>query len=387
MSTTTTQRLPQKAPTESTTEVRVVETSDATLASRSAWAPLKIPATRINEVIEQLAAAPVPSGGRRSASLVHPQSVGRGLAPGIEVSVEVLLPGERTTPLRRNASLVQISVRGSGTVNVDGTSMALRERDVCTVPSMKPHVFENPGQELWARLSYSNAPLLSYLGVHYWEAVDADWRPAAAIDGPVDMEEPADAGPYTRETAPDFVVSERGARLRGYEYLVDIEPLPNPPLHWPYAAMSDLMSQTAGDGLRTIMALYNPATERKQGATNSFFVTLSQLPPGHKPRAEGPGHRHSSVAINYHLDGVGYSVVDGQRIDWGPGDLLLSAPSWREHTHYPSETGWRVYTVQDHPLHIGMESLIWQEDMSGPILALGSESGLTGYVAPRQTGD
>ncbi len=45
-----------------------------------------------------------------------------------------------------------------------------------------------------------------------------------------------------------------------------------------------------------------------------------------------------------------------------------------------------VYTVQDHPLHIGMESLIWQEAMDGPILALGSEAGITGYVGPREPG-
>jgi gentisate 1,2-dioxygenase len=175
--------------------------------------------------------------------------------------------------------------------------------------------------------------------------------------------------------------------LRGYEYLVDIEPVPDRPLHWPYAATSGLMSQDPGDGKRTIMALYNPSTQRKQGATSSFFVTLSQIPPGHTPHAEGRGHRHSSVAINYHFKGTGYSIVDGQRIDWEPGDLLLSAPSWREHAHYPSETGVSAYTVQDHPLHIGMESLVWQEKMDGPILALGTEAGQTGYIAPRNWDD
>lgn len=31
--------------------------------------------------------------------------------------------------------------------------------------------------------------------------------------------------------------------------------------------------------------------------------------------------------------------------------------------------------MQDHPLQIAMESLIWQERMQEPILALGSQSG------------
>ena len=68
------------------------------------------------------------------------------------------------------------------------------------------------------------------------------------------------------------------------------------------------------------------------------------------------------------------------------GDLLLSAPSWSEHAHFIHPQGASVLTVQDHPLHIGMESLIWQERMDGPILTPGSEAGQTGYVGPRIAG-
>lgn len=361
---------------------RAVETTGRGPSLPTPWVPLKITAAEIQKTIERLSRGPAPANGRRSAALVHPESTtGRSFAPGVEVVIEVLLPGERTTPQRRNSSLVQIGIEGSGTVQVEETSLELAARDVVTVPSMKPHRFVNSGEQRWARLAYSNAPLLTFLGTHFWEELAEDWAPGVPVDGPIDMED-AD-GVADRGTAPDHEVSATGARLRGYEYLVDIEPVPNRPLHWPYETAAGLMSQTLGDGKRTIMALYNPSTERKQGATNTFFVTLSRIPQGLRPRPEGPGHRHSSVAINYHLEGTGYSVVDGQRIDFGPGDLLLSAPSWREHAHYPSETGMTVYTVQDHPLHIGMESLIWQEDLSGPILALGLEKGQTGYIAPR----
>jgi hypothetical protein len=33
-----------------------------------------------------------------------------------------------------------------------------------------------------------------------------------------------------------------------------------------------------------------------------------------------------------------------------------------------------------------MESLIWQEDLTQPILTLGSQAGVTGYVGPRVRG-
>lgn len=373
---------PQPVSVELESGGRIVETSEPEFAGPEPWVPIKVSGAEIAATIERLSAAQ--GSACRIAYLVHPESAARSFAPGIEVTVEVLLPGERTSPRRRNSSLVEICIEGQGDVVVDDTTFTLVEHDVCTVPSMKPHRFVNDGTERWVRLAYSNAPLLAFLGTHYEEAIAEDWVPTASVDGPIDMDEPVEVD---RSSAPDFEILSAGARLRGYEFLVGIEPAPNRPLQWPYEVMRGLMSQRVGDKKRTIMALYNPATERKQGATGSFFVTLSQIPPGHRPRREGRGHRHSSVAINYHFEGTGYSIVDDVRIDWGPGDLLLSAPSWREHAHYPSETGMSVYTVQDHPLHIGMESLIWQEVMTGPILALGQESGLTGYVAPRNWDD
>lgn len=364
--------------------VHLADVSGTNLDLPTPWAPVKVSRDEIAKVVDQLAAGPQPANGRRAALIVHPESTRRGFAPGIDVSVEVLLPGEKTQRIRRNSTQVHIGIRNHGNAIADGVSFHLAELDVCTIPSMKPFQFHNDGDDIWVRLSYSNAPLLAQLGTHYYEPIGDDWIATTPVDGPIDMDEPV---AVVTHSAPDHVVSPEGARLRGYEFLVDIEPIPDRPLHWPYSTMSSLMSQRPGDGERTIMALYNPSTARKQGATSSFFVTLSQIPPGHKPHAEGRGHRHSSVAINYHVKGSGYSIVDGERIDWEPGDLLLSAPSWREHAHYPSETGVSAYTVQDHPLHIGMESLVWQENLNGPILALGTEAGQTGYLAPRNWDD
>ena len=45
------------------------------------------------------------------------------------------------------------------------------------------------------------------------------------------------------------------------------------------------------------------------------------------------------------------------------------------HNHGSREKGFCALTIQDHPLHIGMESLIWQERMEEPIRALGSQKG------------
>lgn len=346
-----------------------------------AWRPLKVTCAEIDAEIDRLAQGPTPEDGRRVASIVHPEATapGLGFAPGVRVAIEVLRPGEATTPIRRNSSQVCIGIQGRGVASIGDRDIDLARWDVTNVPSMKGHSFRNTGDDLWVRLTYSNEPLLEKLGAAFGETLTTTAPPAAPAAAP--------EGRYTRGTAPDWEVSPLGSRLRGYEFITDIETVDSRAHHWPWAEVAQHLSETVGDGRRTILALVNPATQRRNGATHSFFVTATRMPAGTPPRpVDKPGHRHSSMAINYHFQGSGTSVVDGQVIDWEAGDLLLSAPSWREHAHSSGPDGLAVYTVQDHPLHIGMESLIWQEDLDGPILTLGSDTGLTGYVGPREEG-
>jgi gentisate 1,2-dioxygenase len=343
------------------------------------WRPLKVAGEEIDAEIARLAEQPKPADGRRAALIVHPESTapGLGFSPAIDVTIEVLLPGESTSPVRRNSGQVTIGIQGGGQVHVQGRDIALAKWDVANIPSMKPYVYRNTGSGVWARLTYSNAPLLAKLGVGYAEPV-SEFSAGSAPSAP--------SAVYNRDTAPDFEVSPFGSRLRGYEFLTDIEVVDSNAHHWPWSEVRKHLSTQRGDGKRTIMAMYNPATERRNGANHSFFVTAFYSPAGGPPRQSERGHRHTSTAINYHFLGEGSSKVDGEVIEWKAGDLLLSAPGWREHRHTSGPNDVGVFTVQDHPLHIGMESLIWQEDMEGPILTLGSEAGLTGYVGPREAG-
>ena len=68
---------------------------------------------------------------------------------------------------------------------------------------------------------------------------------------------------------------------------------------------------------------------------------------------------------------------------------MLTAPGWMIH-HHASDDGDRVYelTIQDQPLNIAMESLLWQEDLKRPARVLGAEDGFAADhvgapVAPR----
>ena len=116
---------------------------------------------------------------------------------------------------------------------------------------------------------------------------------------------------------------------------------------------------------------YNPSTGRTNGITPNFFATMTIRPPKIVDRP----HRHSSAAINYYFHGSGYSNVAGQRYEWKAGDLMLSAPGWAVHNHASYDDYVYELTVQDQPLNIYMESLLWQEDLKKPMLVLGTEQG------------
>ena len=59
----------------------------------------------------------------------------------------------------------------------------------------------------------------------------------------------------------------------------------------------------------------------------------------HEIRTASGKHRHQGGLIIYVISGRGYSVVDGERIDWEKGDLVLLPLREKgvEHQHFNSE--------------------------------------------------
>lgn len=56
----------------------------------------------------------------------------------------------------------------------------------------------------------------------------------------------------------------------------------------------------------------------------------------HEVRSVSGKHRHQGGLIIYVIDGKGYSIVDGERVDWEKGDLVLLPfkPEGVEHQHF-----------------------------------------------------
>lgn len=333
-----------------------------------AWPPVVIRSAEIAEQVDRLSSLPRPPDGRRSAWITHPLAVepGLGLAPGIRVSLEVLLPGERTAPVRHNSSQVCFCIEGAGFAVVGGEKIPFARYDVWHTPALTTYVHENDTDERQVRLTYSNAPLLEKIRVHFVDEHPPE-RPAVPPVSSDEIEE--------HPIAHVFALREGGPLLMSYERLINPDVVEQQALHWPWTEVKEQLDKLAKLGPsyrgRRLYLLYNPATGRTNGTSNSFFATMTVRPPGIVDRP----HRHASAAINYFFSGSGWSRVGGKRYEWSAGDLMLTAPGWVIHNHASNDEPVYELTIQDSPLHIAMDSLMWQEDLKKPYRLLGSQRG------------
>ncbi len=351
---------------------RFVDQLDATAPTieEGTWPPVVIRAAEIEAQIERLSSLPRPADGRRSTWIVHPhaEEPGLGLAPGIRVSLEVLLPGERTAAVRHNSSQVCFCIAGSGFATVGGEKIEFEQYDVWYTPSLTTYFHENDGTERQVRLVYSNAPLLEKIRVHFVDQHPPE-EPAVRPDDE-DSEVLAE-----HPIAHVFPIREGGPMLMSYERLVSPEVVEQHPIHWPWSGVKQELDKLTALGPayrgRRLYLLYNPATGRTNGTTNSFFATITVRPPGIVDRP----HRHASAAINYFFSGSGWSRVGGRRYEWAAGDLMLTAPGWMIHNHASNDEPVYELTIQDSPMHIALDSLMWQENLKEPYRLLGSQRG------------
>lgn len=327
--------------------------------------PVLIKRAQIEAEIERLSEGEF--RGSRRVAIVHPALASSfSLYPAVSVSLNVLLPGERTKPHRHNSSVVNFGVRGRGTSIIGGRTIEWGERDTFSTPPWAIHQHVNDTDEVQVRLSYSNSGLLDLLGVHVVEDT-ANLNPQQPLGDPEAERELSERG----ET-----IGEDGAALLSYEQLISPEPPYQTALHWPWEELHTRLEKLKSLGSeyhgRRLCLMYDRNTGRTQGTTSTFFATITIRPAG---IVDIP-HRHTSAAVNYIFSGKGWSIVGGEHYEWEAGDLMLTAPGWMVHGH-ASHEGEDVYelTIQDSPLQIAIGSLLWVENLRGGTEALGVTKG------------
>jgi gentisate 1,2-dioxygenase len=360
---------------------QAISSVDDTTHEIGTWPAFVVTRDEIEASLHAAKTAVPNNSGRREVRVTHPSATGSipGLAPGIEVLFGVLNPGETTRPKRTNASQFLMLLSGEGCSSIGNTMLQLAPRDAWNVPGMALHTLTNVGDEPLTYVAYSNASLLNKL-----EALYIEFDPPTLDDKT--LHNAVELGELIR-SAREFagtgiVIGADGAQLLPYEHLIDPEFIPSEPLHWPWKNVEPHLPavRALGEGYngRPLWCYYNPATGIRNGTTGCFFATIAAV----GPNLTGPIHRHVSSAINYILSGSGWSTVAGNRVSWEAGDIMLSAPGWANHGHATGVNGAEILTVQDHPLHIAADSLIWQEDLqNGPILSLGAQRGFQTNLA------
>src|SRR5258707_13018547 len=120
--------------------VRFLDQTGARPGTMDLWPAIAIPKEAIDAEVERLASLPRPANGRRRSIIAHPRArSGNGLAAGIQVALDGLLPGERTVPYRQNSTQVNFVIRGRGHSIVGGKRFEVNLYDVWTPPSMQTY--------------------------------------------------------------------------------------------------------------------------------------------------------------------------------------------------------------------------------------------------------
>ena len=106
------------------------------------------------------------------------------------------------------------------------------------------------------------------------------------------------------------------------------------------AALAALLEERGG--LTATLAFVNPATGG--AALPTLGCLMHRLVPGGRTAAT----RRTGSSIYVVFRGTGYSVIEGQRFDWGPGDMFV-VPSWAavdHEAHEPSD----LFSIDDSPV-------------------------------------
>jgi len=109
------------------------------------------------------------------------------------------------------------------------------------------------------------------------------------------------------------------------------------PCHWQWSTLKEII-QESGDhvGLghgkmsydRRVIALTNPGLDNEYAITSSFFADFQLIRPGEAT----PSHRHTPCATRFIFEGLGWTTVGNENVDFEPGDIIFTGQfPWHDH--------------------------------------------------------
>lgn len=281
---------------------------------------------------------------RRVVYLQNPGLLERGLigygTNTLYAGIQLLKPGEKAPPHIHSQGAIRFIIEGSGAyTSVSGEKITMEPGDLVLTP---PHTWHEHGHE-------GSEPVLWMDGLD----VGLVKSFAGSFFQPYDGE----SYPLTRPTN----YSNYQFSAPGMLPVNSAEPgYPSPLLCYRWTDTKQALGRMS-EGTPEVsranphdgyaLKYVNPATA---GPADARIGTMIQkLPVGAHLRA----HRHVHSAIYHVVGGDGYTVIDGQKFEWGRGDFFVVPPwSWHEHAN-TGDTDVYLFSINDaHVLEVlGLE--------------------------------
>jgi 1-hydroxy-2-naphthoate dioxygenase len=269
---------------------------------------------------------------RRTLKLINP-----GLKDGfrcatrtLQLSVQLVKPGEIARAHRHNFAAVRFVVKGHGACTVvEGEQFPMAEGDLILTPNWTWHDHINASDVPIVWLDGHDGPLIKSFEVAFFEAFPKSQQ---SVERP--------QGFYARQSG-----LARPAWANGS--------MNNPPYRYiwseTYAALQTLASGVGDPCDGVILRYVNPLNGGWTLPTMSCEIQL--LRPGEQVRR----HRHTSSAIYHVFRGQGCTIIENKNYEWTEGDcFVVPLWSWHKHENRSAKDEAILFSINDRPI---MEAL------------------------------
>ena len=251
---------------------------------------------------------------RRVLRLTNPELPGQSASNTMVANIQIVMPGEIARAHRHSGSALRLIIEGKGGYTVvNGARLPMAPGDLVLTPNWTwhDHANDTDGPMIW--LDGLDTPLVRMLEAGFYEEYYKETQTigegaslSVANYGNGGLRPAWEAAPATRYS-----------------------PLWHYPMSQARAALERLAAERSGSPFDGIILEYtNPLTGGSAMPTIACFVQM--LRAGERTQA------HRGVCrTNYHvIEGRGYSIVGGARLDWEDKDVF-TAPTWtfREHVN------------------------------------------------------
>ena len=270
------------------------------------WRELKPQALRAAELVGTQDAE------RRVLMLLNPGLNGRiATTNNLFSGLQIVNPGEAARAHRHTPAALRFIVESQGGhTTVNGDKIPMMPGDLVLTPNWTWHDHGNDTNDPIIWLDGLDLPLLHALEAVFYEPY------------------PEDTQPVTEPTDSTLARFGAGTLRPSWESPQESH---SPLMHYPWdrtwETLQNLAPQVDGSPFDGVVLEYsNPNTGGPVMPTMACHVQL--LRPGEGTKA----HRHTPSAIYHVVQGSGYSVVNGQKLDWEPKDVFC-VPGWTYHEH------------------------------------------------------